>query len=855
MKNLKGKFKLNSWKRMVILGATIIGALLAIVLGSIFYTAKPENIRKSGEYAGGAEYVIKVETPTNSNLNVTDVADEIYQRIDSLGIQGVKVSTEKNSSGQFVRVNYSGLKSQEEIDKVEYTLTHKPHLVLTDTAGHPLFTANGTFDYQFGSRSIDDIISQGLYETSHTPLTLAHAKRNPQTGRWEIAVQVESQHINDWTTATAMIAMQAQQGAQAQPGTPTPDARIVAWLDIDSWIKDLKATQTTNGNLWDDAQHNPFNAAYINNDPNTNKLRDNPKYSISTAPDHMISAAAVTQALNSRDFVISGNFNAASATELARKINFGAAEYTLKKEMTTKFDATYGHDAFKKAVIAGIIAFSIISIFLVVNYGLLGALSTISIALFTFITLTLFTVMRGEYSPESIAALIIGMGMSVDANIITFERLKNEIYRGHNLQKADKIANKKSFWTIFDANITTLIIAVVLFYFGTRNIVGLSITLMLSILLTLIVMLGFTRFVSTMLVRSGFFDNRLKWLGVHEKFDTGVQAKINKVDFVKSSKWFIYLSAAIFFAGLVTLTVLAAVAGNINGGFNLSSEFKAGSLYQFNFDDATAGRHLSDVRQLMSGVPGVHETIVSSNGTSGVVKFISDSGNIPNALSNLVSTNTEWKNNYFFSNTSPDMAAQLIKDAMIAIAIAMGLIIVYTLIRFRWTYAIAAIAALIHDGLIVTSVFVFARLEISPVFIAGLLAILGYSINDTIVTFDRIREKMSAKTMGLDAAQVKQIANEAVRDTLKRSLLTSLTTILAVVVLVSFNGATKLEFNIAMLVGLFFGTYSSIFIATFIWVKLEVSRQKGMVKRQKNNFWKTNAVEEQTIVGINDFKY
>ncbi|RTZ68084.1 MAG: hypothetical protein DSZ21_02470 [Tenericutes bacterium] len=145
---------------------------------------------------------------------------------------------------------------------------------------------------------------------------------------------------------------------------------------------------------------------------------------------------------------------------------------------------------------------------MIVNYGLLGALSTISIALYTFLTLMMFTVMRGEYSPESIAALILGLGMSVDANIITFERLKSEVYSGSTLNKANTIANRRSLTTIFDANITTLIVAFVLFIFGTRNIKGLSVTLIISIFFTLVIMLGFTRLTSTLLVKTGMFDKR-----------------------------------------------------------------------------------------------------------------------------------------------------------------------------------------------------------------------------------------------------------------------------------------------------------------------------------------------------------
>lgn len=229
---------------------------------------------------------------------------------------------------------------------------------------------------------------------------------------------------------------------------------------------------------------------------------------IARAEDYLISTAMVSQPLNGRDFIIQGNFDSASAQALARKINYGISNYSLKTLYSRTIDATYGEASFKKAIIAGIVVFSVIALILMVNYGLLGALSTISIALFIFMTLAMFTVMRGQYSPASIAALIIGIGMSVDANIITFERLKAEVYSGASVGKAFATSNRKSFSTIFDSNITTMIVAVVLFYFGTRSIIGLSVTLIISIVFTLLIVLLLTRFTSTMLVKSGAFQNK-----------------------------------------------------------------------------------------------------------------------------------------------------------------------------------------------------------------------------------------------------------------------------------------------------------------------------------------------------------
>ena len=283
---------------------------------------------------------------------------------------------------------------------------------------------------------------------------------------------------------------------------------------------------------------NPYDAAHVGDDPKS-VLRK----SVLDTSKYLLSVASVDSQMTGRTFVLEGNFNQQDTKDLARKLNFGSASYELNIPYSRHIAATYGESAFRKALIAGIIVFAIIAIFLMVNYGLLGALSTISIALYIFMTLMMFTVMRGEYSPATIAAIIIGVGMSVDANIITFERLKNQLYDGASVKKANKMANRQSLSAIFDANITTLIIAFVLFYFGTRDIIGMSVTLILSILFTLVVMLVFTRIMASLLLNTGYFDKRKKLLGLRPKMDKKIQETLNKPDYVKKSGLFVMASA------------------------------------------------------------------------------------------------------------------------------------------------------------------------------------------------------------------------------------------------------------------------------------------------------------------------
>lgn len=834
-------FKLNKVRRLIILGVTLVAAILSITLGSFLYVSK--NPKKSIEYGGGAEFVVKINPENNSSSSkisdkmAAEVANTIYKRIDALGIGGAHVESEISSDGQRVRVTYPGITTQEQKDDLEKLITEKPTLTFTDIYGHPLFDELGNFNEKH--------LSLEQIKHSLTPIASASAPNTTQNGKRIVEINIMGIKVDEWKKASAYLS-----------SLKSGQNRLFVWLNLDDMITELKGQYPK---VWADSWNNPVTSIFIENknqDPDWKPVQR--KYTID-ASKYLISDAIVDKVLYGSKFVIEGNFKLGEAKDLARQINYGAAHYSLKLEYSNYVGATYGADAFHKAMIAGLIVFSLIAVFLVVNYGLLGALSTISIALYVFITLAMFTVMRGEYSPEAIAALIIGVGMAVDANIITFERLKNEIYSGSSIKKGYFDANKKSISTIFDANITTLIVAFVLFFFGTRNIVGLSVTLILSIVLTLVVMLGFTRFTATLLVKTGMFDKKLGLLGMKPKFDVSIQEKINKYDYIKNAKWFTLGSALIFTAGIIVFAITAGIAGGFSGGFHLSQNFTGGTIIQL-IPKGTA-------KNIDPQTYHVFETFLNSKGinSSDIVKTMSGTDILSAKFqsTDTFSDISSWKTEFFKLNingvdflqsiTTTSVAKDILKNALIAIAVAISAIVVYTLIRFKWTYSVAAIVALLHDALIVIAFFVITRIEISPVFVAGLLSIIGYSINDTIVTFDRLRENMKLHEGEMSKEKIKEIANRSIKETLKRSILTSFTTIMAVVILMSFGNATKLAFNLAMLVGLIAGTYSSIFIATYLWTKLEIKRQQAVITRGEKNFWNTKGPEEQTFAGINDF--
>ncbi|MEE3928497.1 protein translocase subunit SecDF [Mycoplasmopsis ciconiae] len=869
MKNIFKKFfTLSNWKRIAITSVTLIGTIIAIFFGSAFYISNNPN--KSIEYGGGIEVLVQVKDKNgqNADKNLTEqVSNSLSDRLTGgTGLTGTKVSSEGDGK---IRITQSGELNDSQRRAFESKITDKTITTITDIDVNPLFF-NGKFTKD-GSLSVGN-------ENNWIP---------PFAEDGAIATQQESQNVvqitlkNDdavlqWTEATKYVSELKDQGKNV----------ILIWSNIQEALAIAKEEFPKD---WEESGQNLYNFMYINNQPTTitfdektntpRVIRNQLKKNVFDASKYLISVASVETPLNTSRIIISGGgnspFTVQSARELADGINFGLTDYSLEVLSSVYVDKTLQNSAFESAILAGIVVFSLIAIFMIVNYGLLGALSTISIALYVFLTLLVFTAIRGEYSPSTIAALIIGIGISVDANIITFERLKREIYNGDGVTKAFKNSNSLSLSSIVDANLTTMIVAFTLFYFGTKSVKGFSISLILSIIFTLIVMLIFTRFLSTMLVGTGMFNNKLWLLGVHKKYIKQDQSKklIYRFDYNKNAKWFALGSFIFIIVGAIVFVAVGLSNGNIYDGVERAIEFKGGlnliiqgnvqEHFILNEEDANNIKDyifknadkwgLLNVDKILS----VQKNESSSNAYSIIIRTSQDlSDKITSIQSDLLS---QFPSLSFINYTvSTKEARDLLLNAMFAVGASFIGIVLYTLLRMRWTFSIAAILGLIHDLLMVVAFVIITRLEVSSIIVAAMLSIVGFSINDTIVTFDRIKEiihlEYSSKTI-LSKEDINKIANKAIAQTMKRSIYTTLTTMFAVIILLFFKNATDFVFNVTILFGIAIGTYSSVFICSWFWTKLEYFRQKRIEKRIRTRYWNINNPEEQTFKGINDYSY
>jgi len=527
-----------------------------------------------------------------------------------------------------------------------------------------------------------------------------------------------------------------------------------------------------------------------------------------------ISAPAVSQAINSKSVQIEGDFTVESAQELADLLNAGSLPVKMDEVYSNSVGAQFGQDALDQTMLAGYIAFALILLFMIVYYRLPGLIASITLALFAYLNIVVFDLLHVVLTLPGIAALILGIGMAVDANIITYERIKDELKAGKSLKAAYKAGNKNSLATITDANITTMIAGIVLFIFGTSSIKGFATTLIISILLSFITAVVGSRALLSLMVKSRAFDKRPGWFGVSKKNIRKLSDKEErdvtfygmKLNLVKHRKAYFAFSIALTIAGIICLSIFK---------LNLGIDFTSGSRVEFDSDQAVTTEQVE--QQIEDIGLTAKETQLSADGKHASVRLEETltkdqetdvKGEIQEAYGDAPSIST----------VSPVIGKELAKNALYAVIFASIGIVLYATIRFEFKFAVAAIISLLHDAFFILAIFSITRLEFDVTIIAAILTIIGYSINDTIVTFDRIKENIRIKRKVKTFDELAKIVNDSLLQTLVRSVNTVVTVIVAAIILWIFGAASITNFSIALVIGLAAGTYSSLFIAAQLWL-------------------------------------
>ena len=517
-----------------------------------------------------------------------------------------------------------------------------------------------------------------------------------------------------------------------------------------------------------------------------------------------LSVASVPQGFAS-DVIIQGNFEGPEAASLVDLINSGSMPTKLKEISSKTVTATFGEDSLTKTFTAGLVGIASIALLLIILYKFSGLIASVSVLAYTFLTLLIFNLVGGRLTLQGIAALVIGIGMAVDSAVISFARIKEELKRKVSLKTAYEQGSKESFVSILDANVTTLIAAIILFIFGESSVKGFATMLIISIIVTFLVMVYLNRYILSLFVRTEKFENHLKlFIGYKES------KKENKFDFVKPKN--------IIFV-LVSLIIIIGAMFTYSEGLNLGIDFKGGSNIEINSNKKLTIKDVKkDLKELEYKIEKIEE--LDKNRIYVTINEVLD-----NEETNKIE---EYFNEKYQATTSVgaisnQVKKDITKNAIKALIYACIGMIIYVSIRFRFSYGISSIFALVHDSIMVLIVFSLLRLEVNSMFIAAILSIIGYSINNTIVIFDRIRENKTKlfKDKIKKVEDLKEIVNVSLRQTITRCLITTVTTLLPVISLIFLGSYEIINFNIALLIGLVVGALSSIFMASQLWMTIE----------------------------------
>ncbi|MCW2953942.1 MAG: protein-export rane protein SecD, partial [Conexibacter sp.] len=493
--------------------------------------------------------------------------------------------------------------------------------------------------------------------------------------------------------------------------------------------------------------------------------------------------------------VIEGGFTIQSAQDLANLLKLGALPIDLKLISQSQVSATLGKQALNQGLLAGLVGLGIVALFLIVFYRVLGLIATGALIVYGLYFFALIRLIPITLTLPGIAGLILTIGVAADANIVIFERVKEEVRAGRSIPAAISAGYRKGLTAIIDANVVTVMVAFILFMLATSSVKGFAFTLGVGTLVSLFTAVMATQAILSTLGRSRLMA-RPSALGAH------IAGRRWRFDFMGKSRWFFSMS------GIILLIGALAIGGK---GINFGIDFTSGTRVTTNLVKPASE---SDLRGVLSGFGASDAKIqrVANKQLGPNVVQISTAKLQPSKVSSLrakLDARFGGTTNFSSSSVGPTFGQTVANSAIIAIIASLLVISAYIALRFQWKFAVPVLIALMHDLLITTGVYALLGREVTTSTVAALLTILGFSLYDTIIVFDRVRENMPR----MPRAAFSQIVNRSMSEVLTRSLATSFSTALPVLALLLFGGSTLRDFAFALLVGVISGAYSSIFIA------------------------------------------
>lgn len=532
-----------------------------------------------------------------------------------------------------------------------------------------------------------------------------------------------------------------------------------------------------------------------------------------------ISYPRVQTAITGGEAQITGMSSFEEADNLATQIRIGSLSLQLSELESSVVGAQLGSQAISTSLKAGAIGLAIVMVFMIIMYAVPGIAASLALAIYTTLVIATLYLFEITLTLPGIAGIILGIGMAVDANVIVFARVREEIATGKSVQTSMKIGFQKAMSAILDGNITTLIASVVLMALGSGTVKGFAYTLMIGIILSLFTAMVVTRYILYSLYALGLKSEKLYGRAKERK----------SIDFIGKKAVFFTISGIIIAAGLISMGVHSATEGK---ALNYGLDFMGGTSTTADFGkDMTIEDIENDIVPYVEEVTGDSDVQATKvEGTTQVtIKTRTLSLDERQKLEDTLAENCDVDASTITSQSiSSTISGEMRSDALKAVIVSCIFMLLYIWFRFKdIRFAASAILALVHDVLVVITVYALVRISVGSTFIACVLTIVGYSINDTIVIFDRIRENLALKTGKQTAEDLREIANKSLTQTLSRSINTSITTFIMVVMLYILGVASIRDFSLPLMAGLVCGAYSSICIATELWYVMKVHLGKN----------------------------
>ncbi|MFP6873256.1 MAG: protein translocase subunit SecD [Verrucomicrobiales bacterium] len=738
-----------------------IGTLLTLgIVGFCVYSVLPpeEKIKRGMDLAGGARFTLKLEPGIEAELTPQDqdqAVDVLNTRLNALGTSDVKIA--KQGDDQII-VDVPNSEGQ----KIDDQRLKQLRTILTQAAVlnfHLSHIENGT----------PEVVSK--IKAGENPLVLDSIVRPFR---------------KDMGNARDKMLLEKEPGIRGEDVTD-------AWTynEAGNWSIMVSMKGRGKDALYEMSRNN------VNNGRSMAIVLD----------DEIISAPGFNEAIPGGTARITGDFNKTEAITLATSMKnpLRSKPQVIYEEY---FPPTLAKSAINQGLLAGAWGLGLTALFMLLFYRFAGIIALLGLSVNVILLFGILAIFQADFTLAGIAGVILTIGIAIDANVLIYERLREEMATGKSLGTAIKAAYEKAFSAIFDAQITTLITALVLLWLAEGAIKGFAVTLTIGILVSLF---------SALLVTRVCFN----WLTTAETLRSLKFMKVlgrRTFDFLSAAKTSRFISFALILTAIGVITM--------KGTKMLGIEFSGGDQIRFQAATGTSSQSVKDAIAGMTLIKTANiQTLTPVGGTGTIFSVRIDKGKGSEAKA-LIADKGLAEGEIQTQEVSSVVAGKMLRNSLYALCAGLLAIFIYVTFRFELSFALGAIIALVHDLVIAIGITVLSGRELNLILVGAFLTIAGYSINDTIVVFDRIREGLRSKR-----GEVKDIMNLAINTTLSRTLLTSLTTLLTVSCLFAFGGPALSDFSFAIIIGIVIGTYSSIFVASPV-VYWWAARSKTNLRRE-----------------------